>query len=254
MSPLVAWALVFALATSSASGTAPQDENPFEKGILLYEQGKFADSITYLEKALNRYPEGSNILWNLGLASAAAGQHAKALTYWKRYRNVRSDDWQVVPKLIQTYQALGRIKMRDETLAALFRLREQTRDPRLKQTPLFCREQFKVNDRLVLAYQFFEPSGEWMQFYRFVVTDSKGRDEFFVSLGSYEKTNQISKELGDIKEGERLYHFDGYYPGRVHKTFGFLKAKITPTYDAIRPTVLKMLKGEIQPMSSSQFK
>lgn len=254
MNPLIVWALAFSLATSSASGGLPQNESLFEKGVLLYEQGKFAESIPYLEKALNDYPESSNILWNLGLASAAAGQHAKALTYWKRYRKVRFEDWRVVPKLIQTYQTLGRIKQRDEAIATLFRLREKTRDPKLKELPLFCREQFKVNGQLIMAYQFFEPSGEWMQFYRFLAIDSKGHKEFFVSLGSYESTTQISRELGEIKANERLYHFDGYYPGGLHKTFGFLKGETTPSYDAIRPAILEILEGKIEPSSSSQSK
>ncbi len=242
------------LYAASAPGVAPQDENPFDRGVRLYEQGQYAASITPLEQALNRYPEGSNILWNLGLASAAAGQPEKALTYWQRYRTLRSGDWQVLPKLIQTYQALGRIEPRDETLAELLQLRAHTQDPEFLEARWFCREQFKMDGRRVLAYQFFEPSGEWMQLYRFSVTDPGGREAFFISLGSYEMTNQLSRELGDIQTDERVYHFDGYYPDGVHKTFGFLNAQTAPAYDAIRPTVLEILKGEIQPVSSSQFK
>lgn len=254
MNPLVAWALALSLAFTSASGGTPQGSSLFEKGVLLYEQGRFEESIAYLEKALNRYPEGSNVLWNLGLASVAAGQHAKALTYWKRYRKVRSEDWRAVPKMIQAYQALGRTDKRDETIAALFDLRKQTRDPKLKDIPAFCREQFKVNGQLVMAYQLFEPSGEWMQFYRFLVIDPEGREEYFISLGSYETTTQISRELGEIDADERLYHFDGYYPDGVHKTFGFLKGKATPSYDNIRPAVLKILTREITPANPSPLK
>ena len=254
MNALLAGVSALVLYAASAPGVDQQKEDPFEKGILLYERGKYAESIPYLEKALNRYPEGSNILWNLGLASAAAEQHVKALTYWQRYHTLRSEDWQVLPKLIQTYQALDRIEPRNESLAELLRLRAQTQDPQFLETRLFCREQFKMNGQLVLAYQFFEPSGEWMQLYRFSVIDAGGKEAYFISLGSYEMTNQISKELGDIKEDERLYHFDGYYPDGVHKTFGFLNSKTAPSYDSIRPTVVEILKGEIKPVSSSQFK
>ncbi len=166
------------LYAASAPGVAPQDENPFDRGVRLYEQGQYAASITPLEQALNRYPEGSNILWNLGLASAAAGQPEKALTYWQRYRTLRSEDWRVLPKLIQTYQALGRIEPRDETLAELLRLRAQTQDPEFLEARWFCREQFEMDGRRVLAYQFFEPSGEWMQLYRFSVTDTGAGKRF----------------------------------------------------------------------------
>ena len=253
MNALLAGVSALFLYAASAPGMAPQ-EGSFDRGVRLYEQGKHAESIAPLEHALNRYPEGSNILWNLGLASAAAGQPEKALTYWQRYRTLRSEDWRVLPKLIQTYQALGRIELRDETLAELLRLRAQTLDPEFLDARWFCREQFKVNGRLVLAYQFFEPSGDWMQFYRFLVRNAEGEKDFYISLGSYDMTTQISRELGEIKEDERVYHFDGYYPDGLHRTFGFLDGKTPPTYDEIRPTILKILKGEIQPMSSSQFK
>ena len=253
MNALLAGVSALFLYAASAPGMAPQ-EGSFDRGVRLYEQGKHAESIAPLEHALNRYPEGSNILWNLGLASAAAGQPEKALTYWQRYRTLRSEDWRVLPKLIQTYQALGRIELRDETLAELLRLRAQTLDPEFLDARWFCREQFKMNGRRVLVYQFFEPSGEWMQFYRFLVRNAEGEKDFYISLGSYDMTTQISRELGEIKEDERVYHFDGYYPDGLHRTFGFLDGKTPPTYDEIRPTILKILKGEIQPMSSSQFK
>jgi tetratricopeptide (TPR) repeat protein len=254
MNALLTWMSALLLYAASAPGVAPQDENPFDLGVRLYQQGKYAESIAPLEQALNRYPEGSNILWNLGLASAAAGQPEKALTYWQRYHTLRSEDWQVLPRLIQTYQALGRIEPRDETLAELLRLRAQTQDPKFLEARWFCREQFMLDGRRVLAYQFFEPSGEWMQLYRLSVADPGGKEAFFISLGSYEMTNQLSRELGDIQADERVYHFDGYYPDGLHKTFGFLNAKTAPTYEAIRPTILKILKGEIRPVSSSQFK
>lgn len=254
MNGLLVWLCAVSLYAASAPGVPPQNEDPFKIGIRLYEQGKYVESIQSLEKALHRYPEGSNILWNLGLASAAAGQHEKALTYWQRYRKLRSEDWQAIPKLIQTYQALGRTQQRDEALELLLQLWKNTKDPKFREAPLFCREQFKVEGRLVLAYQFFEPSGEWMQFYRFSVADAGGREAFFISLGSYDMTTKISRELGEIGNDQRVYHFDGYYPEGLHKTFGFLNDKTAPAYDDIRPTVIRILTGEISAQSSSQFK
>ena len=73
MNALLAGVSALFLYAASAPGMAPQ-EGSFDRGVRLYEQGKHAESIAPLEHALNRYPEGSNILWNLGLASAAAGR------------------------------------------------------------------------------------------------------------------------------------------------------------------------------------
>ncbi len=252
MNALLAGVWAFSLAALSTPGVAPQNEDPFERGIRLCEQGKHVECIHSLEKALNRYPEGSNILWNLGLASAASGQHEKALTYWQRYRKLRFEDWRAIPKLIQTYQALGRMQERDKWLDTLFRLRNSTWDDEWKETPYFCREQFRLSGRLIMAFQYFEPKGERMQFYFFSVVGNGGKEHFYISLGSYEFTNQASHEMDLLEEDQRVYHLDGYYKGGGHKTFGFLHRKQTPAYDEIRPIVVKILKGEIPPLSSSQ--
>lgn len=249
MHSLLALGLAFSLMASSAPEV--KSEGPFEKGIQLCEQGKHEECILQLEIALSRYPEGSNILWNLGLASAAAGQHEKALTFWKRYRKLESEDWEAIPKVIQAYQALGRADQRDEALAELLQLRKETQNLHLKEAPGFFREQFKVNDRLIMVYQFFEPKGEWMQFYRFIVINSQGKKDYYISLGSYEFTNQYSREAGHLKEGERVYHLDGYYKDGAHATFGMMRRKTFPEYDSIRSTVIKILNDEIKPASSS---
>ena len=238
----------------SAAGVSPHKADPFEKGIQLCQQKKYAECIHNLEKALTLYPEGSNILWNLGLASASAEQHEKALTYWQRYRKLRPEDWRVLSKMIQTYQALGRIGERDTWLDTLFDLRQRTQDDKLKESAFFCREQFRVNGRLIMAFQYFEPVGERMKFYFFSAVGDDGKEQFYISLGSYDYTNKASHEMGLLQEDQRVYHLDGYYPNGGHKTFGFLHRAETPGYDEIRPVVVKILEGEIRPLSSSQFK
>jgi len=253
MNTFVALGLAFSLLASSAPGLPHRDQEPFDQGLALFDQGKYEESIPWFEKALVRHPEGSNILWNLGVATSAADQHEKALTYWQKYRKLRPEDWQGLPRLIQTLQALGRLEERDQILDQLYQLRKGTTDAEFKKAPVFCREQLRVGGRRVLVYQFFEPEGKWMQFYRFVVTDAQGRQDYFISLGSYDMTTQISRELGDIKEDERMYHFDGYYQEGLHKTFGFLSGKTTPAYDDVRPTFMKILNGEIEASSSSQM-
>lgn len=242
------------LYTASAAGVAPGQGDPFQQGIRLCQKKKYTECIHYLEKALNLYPEGSNIMWNLGLASASAQLHEKALTYWQRYYKLRPEDWRALPKLIQTYQALGRIRERDIWLNTLFELRQSAQGDEWKERPYFCREQFLVNGRLIMAFQYFEPVGERMKFYFFSVVGDDGKEQFYISLGSYDFTNKASREMGLLKENQRAYHLDGYYANGGHKTFGFLHRAKTPAYDEIRPVVVKILKGEIRPVSSSQFK
>ncbi len=140
---------------------------------------------------------------------------------------------------------MGDRKSRDQVIEILFNNRKNSKNPEFKKKDRYCREQILVNNRKVFAFQYFDPlQSQQSIFYSFVVTDSKGYKAYTISLGSYEHTNQIDRELGNLKEDERLYHLDGYFPSR-HQTYGFFNRKQPPTYEEIRPMILKII-GKIE--------
>lgn len=51
------------------------------------------------------------------------------------------------------------------------------------------------------------------------------------------------------KEGERLFHLDGYFKNGGHATYGMYFPE--PTYDETRAFVVKILEGKDKPVSSS---
>lgn len=53
------------------------------------------------------------------------------------------------------------------------------------------------------------------------------------------------------KEGERLFHLDGYFKNG-HATYGMYHP--APTYDETRGIVIKILEGKARAISSSTFK
>ena len=55
-------------------------------------------------------------------------------------------------------------------------------------------------------------------------------------------TTQLMRKSGDIKEDERMFHLDVYYPGGVHGTLGMFKKE--PTYEETRQQVKKFLDGK----------
>jgi len=75
----------------------------------------------------------------------------------------------------------------------------------------------------------------------------KAEKEFDISLGSYKLTDSIARESGYLKEGERLFHLDGYYAGGEHRTFAFFKNE--PEYDRVREKVVLILQGKLRAQS-----
>ncbi len=80
------------------------------------------------------------------------------------------------------------------------------------------------------------PSGERRVYLVFTILDPEGNELFRYSLGSYDITNTIAHELGEVGPDERLYHLDKYYDQGSHATLGFFKGM--PKYRDVRSNVI----------------
>ena len=80
------------------------------------------------------------------------------------------------------------------------------------------------------------------------MVDALGMEDFYISLGSYDDTTEIARELKKIPTSNRLYHLDEY-SASGHKTYAFFNFK--PGYDQVRTNVVNILEGKMKPISSS---
>ena len=225
-------------------------EKAFKRGAQLMEKGRFKEAIPFLKEAEKVFSDNSSVLWNLGLASAEVQNHRDALSCWQKYCRFKPGDWMGIAKLVQAYQALGDFNARDREIKELYARRAASKDSDLAKTDRFCREQFVVAGKKVFAFEIFEPRGERRIFYRFAILDSKTGDETsFISLGSYDGTTQIARELGEIAESERIYHIDRY-AGSAHESFAFFKAK--PSYGTVREIVEEIMSGKAKAIAGSR--
>lgn len=253
---LIAAIRIIALVTLLLEATALAEKTPdklsteaaFKTATELMEKQDYKRAIPYLTRVQADVPVDSSVLWNLGLAFAAIGEHAKAIETWQSYRKIAPDDWQARAKLVQSYQALGDLKARDEEIKSLYEYRKNSSDPKVNTAERFCREQAVMGKRSVFVFEYFSPSGDRKQFLRFCVLNKKGDVDYYISLGSYDTTTQIARELGEIPKNERMYHLDEYTDNR-HATYGFFKTK--PDYEEVRPMVVSVLEGKLKPTSGT---
>jgi tetratricopeptide (TPR) repeat protein len=247
---------IIALAALLLTATAVAEKKPgelsaeaaFKIATELMEKRDYKRAIPYLTRVQSDLPVDSSVLWNLGLAFAATGEHAKAIETWQSLRKIAPDDWQVRAKLVQSYQALGDLKARDEEIKSLYEYRNNSTDPKVNTAERFCREQTVMGKRRVFVFEYFSPSGDRKQFLRFCVLNKKGEVDYYISLGSYDTTTEISRELGEIPKNERMYHLDEYTDNH-HATYGLFKTK--PDYEEVRSMVLSLLEGKLKPTSGT---
>ncbi|MBS0210930.1 MAG: tetratricopeptide repeat protein [Planctomycetes bacterium] len=114
----------------------------------------------------------------------------------------------------------------------------------------FARDEFSLgNQYSVMAYEYYELSGDQALRYWFDIADLENDTAFRISLGSYALTNEMARSTGMIKEGERLYHLD-LYRGRRHETYGMFVGE--PSYGQTHKLVIGVLDGTLKPWSASE--
>ncbi len=211
---------------------------------------KYAEALVEYKKALVEFPDSTGLWWNAGTAAFFTKDYPLALSLWSKLKKAVPEDDAVRAKLIQLYRASGDMKALRAEREQLVVLRKSKKNATLSAKPSFCCDQFTVVGKKVFAYDFFELSGDRALRYNFLVLKPDGTTDYRISVGSYKDTNDISRELGQIKANQRLFHLDGYYDqGHTHKTFKFYLSE--PAYDTAKKDVIAVLEGKVKMLSGS---
>lgn len=204
------------------------------------------------EAALAEDPDNPAALYNLGLFCYLDGDYAACIPPWEKLMALDPEDWQLRAKLIQAYSAAGQGEKRDALIAELYRMRKSGDFPELSAEAFFIRDQFKVGDIEVFVFEYYDmDAGFYMGplKWKFYLQQDGEQKDRFISLGSYEGTTQIAREMGDIGPNDRMYHLDEYWGRGNHATLGFYKQ--VPDYDLVRQQVIKTLEGKAAPLSTT---
>ena len=219
------------------------------------EKRQYSDALIQYNAALVADPDDQSLLYDAGLASYLSKDYASAKNYWTHFIQIEPDNWRVQAKLVQTYQALGDLKARDNTRHALFKLRDGHKSPELSKQETYCREQFTVDGQPVFAYEFYELTGKIATRYKFVVVDkATDSEKYRIDLESDAFDNDLAKETGELKGGEKIFSLDGYYydaRGRLEtqKLFAFYQNE--PTYETVRADVIRVIQGHLNSEAGS---
>jgi tetratricopeptide (TPR) repeat protein len=221
----------------------------FGRGNELMERNKPAEALTFYEQALALAPDNEEALYNAGMAAFMVRKYDTAGQFWKHLERSTPDDWRLRSKLVQVYQALGDLKSRDAERGSVLELWKHG----IVEQEKFCRDQFEIANRQVMAFEYFELKGDRGLRYEFYVLDDSSNEDYRVSLGSYAATNAIwaEKNKNEAKAGQRLFHLDGYYKWG-HATFGFFTPE--PSYETVRQAVSEIVEGKTKPLSTTQVK
>jgi cytochrome c-type biogenesis protein CcmH/NrfG len=213
--------------------------------IALRRLKKYDEATAVLKSVLAREPQNGNAHSMLAIVTEAKGDLAGAFDEFATALKLRPEDESVLAKLLMLSEKLRRPADRDKFHATLVELHRQGKTT----APTFVRDEFEVADRYdVVGCENYELTAPNAVRYYFNVTDRNTKSSFRISLGSYDFTTNIARELGEIGPNERLFHLD-LYRGPEHETYGMFRKE--PTYEQTREMVLEVLTGKRKPQSSS---
>lgn len=217
----------------------PDDLARFDRAVDLSVSRRYHEAIALMEQIRVREPDNPGVLWNLGVWYFETGRLSDALDTWNALRVIDPEDWRVRAKLVQVYQALGRLDQRDVERVALLEQRSEI------DADMYCRDQFDVDRRRVMAFEYFEPGGANRVILRFAVLDEDGEESYHYSLGSRDSTTRMAREAGQIGPGERMYHLDRV-EGEIRSSYGFYLRQ--PSYDVVRERVERAMRKLANPI------
>ncbi len=222
-----------------------------EIASILSGKGQHQEALPHFKTAVEEAPENLLFSWNLGQCLQIMGRPKEALEIFLTYRHQSPTDWHAYEKIIQTAEKLGRTKLRDEWIIKITQLYNSGQAPKLSKQKFFIRDQFAQGDFYVFALEYFELLGDRAIKYSLRAENStEPETEIRISLGSYDTTNSIALELGEIPKDKRRYHLDGYKKN-AHFTYAFFTSN--PGYKLVKTMAREILQGKRGAISSSTY-
>ncbi len=221
----------------------------------LFGKRKCKEADSFIKKLKANKPDNAFIHWNLASCYQHIQDYKKALEYWQEMVKIEPKNMRAMSKIIQVYQATMSIEKRDNAIADILKAYKNKVDLKYVKDNLFCREHYKDGEWYVYALQYFDPekNGYFYQpldakngnqhFYRFSALNLNTKENFWLSLGSYQDATESARLRKEISQNERIYHIN-YYDDENSFLYGVFNNK--PSYDDLREIMQKIIVSRIK--------
>jgi tetratricopeptide (TPR) repeat protein len=220
---------------------APEDvQAVFAKATQLLDAGHYAEAVPLLKDVTSRAPESPGGFMNLGLAAAESGDHRLAVQAWSRYHELVPNDTKAFGKIIQSYQALGLLRERDQVRDQLIAYRNSLPPDQRERFAFYVRDQFDVAGQHFIVLEYFEPKGPMRLYYKFTAVDKNHKAMYDFTLTSSDSETIAERELGRIGKYDRVYGLDKNEDGKS-TVYDILTTSVS--YDEVRSLVIGAMEG-----------
>jgi tetratricopeptide (TPR) repeat protein len=239
-------------ATASGSQLDPQAR---EHVVTALREKKFDVALSESKALLIANPGSAQANKLVGVVLLDMQKPSDALPYFQKALELDPNDPSVHSLLVQAYAASGDTKHRDEQRVILRSYHSDGKHPDISRSAGYMIESFPVGDKIVQAFEFYEPYGTFHLYYRFNVFNGDGHLERFLTLES-DDADQAAYAKEHPKEaaaGERRFSLVSYRQNNVGQPTRDPISTIDgqPIYDDLRVRVIKALQEGSKPTAGT---
>ena len=236
---------------ASAPPVFAQGIDSVEHAAAAFDSGDAKGAMAELEKILAREPESAGALYQAARVTFRLGDVAQARAYLekavKRAGNYASA-WELMTQITQEQGDLAR---RDEAIARLKLAIGSAIDPAIRRMGSFVRDVLRIENKQMAGLDFFVHGGGDFTRYQFSLIDPARPPNAFLLLRTDVATTENWAVTSMLPPDTVLFHLDMVDKAAdgTEKVAIYEYYRGEPDYDTVRVTVLKALRGEIQPLS-----
>ncbi|MCX7803984.1 MAG: tetratricopeptide repeat protein [Planctomycetota bacterium] len=219
----------------------PHLQSLFSQGCYYLRHGKYEAARKKFEEVLVSDPELTGVLLNAGDACYLSGDYDAAAGHYKALLKLRPDEWPVMARLIQAYEAAGKREEADRAVAELYAMRGIERNRKLRSAVYFVRDRMKIAGLSVEVMEFFDRKGREFPLWEIHCRDGKsGRIERILHV------DRVAGGKGERAAGETLL-----YEGVLGKGSTYSKWEGIPTYPEAKERIVAAIR-EHQPQEAGE--
>ncbi len=157
-------------------------EAAYNAGVVRGGQGREAESAKLFDRAFAADPKHVDAAYNAGQAFYNLKDFRKALERWRSAQALDPQNFDTAKKVLQCHRALGQEAEARAAREQVFRLRNDSKDPRVRRMRDYVFDQFEVGALHVYAYETFAPQGADAVVYSYRAADKRNAIRGMVQL------------------------------------------------------------------------
>jgi tetratricopeptide (TPR) repeat protein len=243
--------VLLSLGAPAAAADPPLSQ---DQAIALLHDGKRPDALHAFEAIIAANPpDPSTALFYIGAIELEDGDWQSARPYVQRLVKLRPASFQAWELMIQLDQAAGALDDRDAAIQSLYDAWHSALDRQTRSRVSFVRDRIVGAKHTLIGQQTLETGGDDILRFLFAPAGETNPAHHLIVVRADNDTNERWREDGTVPYGTVVYHLDTIeqLPNGQASVRPYEYYLQPPDYDRIRPKVVGILAGTVQPLSGT---